>query len=323
MKQWSKALLSLALAMLIACSGLVAAADTAEPAFDSSGYMMVVAEPEAGAPSLVFYRGGKAVDAADLPWEESEHGQSIRLNGEDEYLSLPLETLALQRFTLSMWVYWDGNTDENGVVSADNQTLFSLAGGTRNAPTSITLSPAEAGEGEALAMQVHVRQPAAMDLRHDAALPAGSWQHVVMVFTNVEETTMEVSVFLNDESEPIMAGDMTATMADFQFTDLFVGKGPTADAGYFSGLIDDVCLYNRVLNANERAALYRAYVEQPETPLSSTPQANATTVAAMPLETDTSLPPIPPAVWIVGGAVLLAGAALMVYVNMYRRDDND
>ena len=88
----------------------------------------------------------------------------------------------------------------------------------------------------------------------NANVDLGIWQHWVATY---DPATLEARWYKNGvldrSSSGITLGDMTSTTA------LEVGHSQTW-GGFFSGLLDDISIYNRALSATEIQGLYRKYV---------------------------------------------------------------
>ncbi len=311
MKQWCKwmVLLASVLAML-GCSWTVAAQQPT--GFDTAGGMPIITEPGGADAAVVFCRENKDLTPAHIPWVDSEQGQAVRFNGEDAYFRLPAERLQLEDFTLSMWVNWDGPMDDNGVAAALNQRMFAAVGESRGTQY-ITLSPMDTLPNGAGVLRYYMNHPQAyVELTHpkNRSLVAKKWQHVVVVSRDDTITLYLNEVLLADEPSSIRT-------ADLQLKQLYFGKGVTAEGdGYFSGLMDNVYLYNRALTIEEIRAINRAQNPTSATSTTTTAPKTEPLVPEVPLTADTTLPPIPPVVWMVSGAVLALVAVLTVIANV-------
>ncbi len=311
MKRYAVMMLTL---VLVAVGGLTVAAEPTV-GFNEDGAMSLISEPNASEQTLVFCRGDEELTPEDIPWVDSERGKAVRFNGVDEYFRLPVETLELSEFTLSFWVNWDGPTAADGTPTAANQRIFSAIGPSRSTQY-VTLSPMETlPDGTAL-MRYYMNEPKAFfELNHPKrkALVANKWQHVVIV-----NRPGVVTVYVNELLLAEEPSEVTASALQLQ--QLFIGRGASAAGdGYYSGLMDNVYLFNRALTTEEVRRLNGQQTPNAFVPDSSTTHVEADTPAVpdVPLAADGTLPPIPPVVWIAAGAVLALGAVLTVAVNRH------
>ena len=89
-------------------------------------------------------------------------------------------------------------------------------------------------------------------LESDSVITDGQWHHIGLVY---DLAAMKRHLYLDGEQVAVdadFAGGVETTGA------LYIGAGPGLDAGnYFSGLVDDVRIYEKVLSKEEIAALAR------------------------------------------------------------------
>ena len=89
-------------------------------------------------------------------------------------------------------------------------------------------------------------------LESDLVITDGQWHHIGLVY---DLDTMKRHLYVDGAEVAVdadFAGGVQTTGA------LYIGAGPDLDAGsYFSGLIDDVRVYEKVLSQEEIAVLAR------------------------------------------------------------------
>lgn len=116
------------------------------------------------------------------------------------------------------------------------------------------------------------------------------------------------------------------SLAGMRPQQLYLGKGPALGGeGYFNGLMDNVYMYKKALNVDDINALVteqRPFEYISTAPLTTTTQPSGSeTTPDVQQQVDTSLPPIPPVVWIVSGVVAALIVVLIVTENIrYKKE---
>ncbi len=313
-KRWI-GIATLALALLVSFSGTAVLAEG--PAnFDENGSMPLITEPDGSATPLIFCRGNDDLTMDSVNWVDDGQGKAVRFNGVDEYFRIGYNHIQLTEFTLSMWVKWEGASQAEGGSVELNQRIFSARGAYRDRQF-ITFSPKETtADGTdvlRLRMQYEGSDWALVPSEADS-LEQNNWHHVAVMGDG-----RTLRLYLDGK---LVAEELTMmSLATMRPQQLYLGKGPTSGGdGYFNGLMDNVYLYNKVIDDE---ALNTLIEEQcPDELITTTPptttttQAVATETSPTIQQTDYSLPAIPPVVWIVTGVVAALIVTFIVVENV-------
>jgi hypothetical protein len=313
-KQFMRAVALLAVLLLLG-GGLTVFAE--RPAgYDADGCMPLITEPGGSAAPLIFCRGDRDLTIDEVAWVDGGQGKAVRFNGVDEYFRIGYNSLQLAEFTLTMWVKWEGASEAEGGSALLNQRIFS-ARGTYRDRQYITLSPMETTAEGSDGLRLHMRYESSdWDLHRPQAGPLSQdvWHHLAVV-ADGQKLSLYLDGVLLDEQLIMMS------LAGMRPQQLYLGKGPTYGGdGYFNGLMDNVYLYKTALDVDAIGGLIE---EQWPAELTTTTTAPTTavintdeTIPDIQQQTDYSLPPIPPIVWIVSGVVAALIAALIVTENI-------
>jgi len=174
---------------------------------------------------------------------DGTRGKVVSLDGTDDYVSLPSSAIAAGRseLTLSMWVKPDtwvsGDTLYDEYAEGAYWQFTLIYGGfcTRDSSTGTT-----GGRNNDISMP---------------SLSTGTWQHIAVTYS----TTAGEKVIYLDGSENTSSSTSIDTLTS---TRTGVGLGYACDGTYFDGMVDDLRLYNRVLNSTELALLAETSVTE-------------------------------------------------------------
>lgn len=319
MKKFLMRITVLTVALLLLGSGVTVYAE--RPAgYDAEGCMPLITEPGKSAKPLIFCRGDDDLAIDEVNWVDGGQGKAVRFNGVDEYFRIGYNSLQLGEFTLTMWVKWEGASEHDNGSGLLNQRIFS-ARGTYRDRQYITLSPMETTAEGSDALRLHMQYEGSdWELNRPQAGPLSQevWHHLAIVMDGQTLALYLDGVMLDEEL--IMMG-----LAQMRPQQLYLGKGPVLGGdGYFNGLMDNVYLYKKALTVDALGALYEE--QRPDelittAPTTGTTAQSGTDNASSVQQTDTSLPPIPPIVWIVTGVVAALIVALIVTENLrYARE---
>jgi hypothetical protein len=159
--------------------------------------------------------------------------KAISLNGSTDFVQLPYEIANHKALSVSTWVYWNGG--------ASWQRIFDFGNGTDQyaflTPCSgnNTLRFAAKNGGDEQQLDATV-------------LSKSRWVHVAL--------TMDASKVTLYVDGKLAATSTTMTVRPSDFTPIFnyIGRSQFSDP-LFNGFIDDFCVFNYVLSANEVARL--------------------------------------------------------------------
>ncbi len=311
---------ALAAALLLLGGGVTVLAE--RPAgYDAEGCMTLITEPGESAQPLIFCRGDDDLAIDEVNWVDGGQGKAVRFNGVDEYFRVAYNSLQLAEFTLTMWVKWEGESDVDGGSALLGQRIFS-ARGTYRDRQYITLSPMETTAEGSDGLRLHMRyEDSDWDLHRPQAGPLSQdvWHHLAVVLDG-QTLTLYLNGVMLDEELTMMS------LAQMRPQQLYLGKGPILGGdGYFNGLMDNVYLYKKALDVDAIGALFEE--QRPDELVATAPtsgtvaQSGVENIPGVQQQTDTSLPPIPPIVWIVTGVVTALIVALIITENLrYARE---
>lgn len=315
MKKILMRITALTAALLLLGSGVTVFAE--RPAgYDAEGCMPLITEPGESAQPLIFCRGDDdlAIDAVN--WIDGGQGKAVRFNGVDEYFRIAYDSLQLAEFTLAMWVKWEGESDAESGSALQGQRIFSVRSTYRDRQY-ITLSPMETTAEGSDGLRLHMRYEGSdWDLHRPQAGPLSQdvWHHLAVVLDG-QTLTLYLDGVMLDEELTMMS------LAQMRPQQLYLGKGPILGGdGYFNGLMDNVYLYKKALDVDAIGALIEE--QRPAELITTVPttgttaQSSAENISSVQQQTDTSLPLIPPIVWIVTGVVAALIVALIVTENL-------
>jgi hypothetical protein len=141
------------------------------------------------------------------------------------HVSSSISAPASTGFSISFWVN-NGASSFTGSIIYGN-FLFSM-----NGPDGFTILPGATNTAF-------------------VSFPQGTWTHIVGTYDDTTQSikTYKDGVFVQEAIKGSTAGGLSLTSLDF-------GQNAWPAAAYFSGALDDVRLYGRVLSASEVGQLY-------------------------------------------------------------------
>jgi hypothetical protein len=190
-------------------------------------------------------------------------GQGLQFDGVDDYINIgTLGSLGSQLnngFTYSAWIYRKSDVGQ-GLFSSrisSNYVLRIRANTDHNFGST-------AGR-----LAIMIRDDNVLVLRggsSSSVVPINTWTHII--FTLLPSTNT-IGIYVNGVSVPITYGTQQNPSAFINFTQALLGADQNLAPGqFYSGLIDDVRIYNRALTENEIKQLYNLG----EAKFSSTPK---------------------------------------------------
>ncbi|MFF5292763.1 arabinofuranosidase catalytic domain-containing protein [Paractinoplanes globisporus] len=196
---------------------------------------------------IVIDTGGRAESAtiADIPAGGASGpratgrlGNAVKLNGADEYVSLPTGIVSgLSDYTVSAWV--------NPASDDTWARVFDFGSG-----TAVNMFLTVNGGGNGLRFGITTNgNGAEQDLTGGGHLPLNTWSHVAVTLSGTTGT-----LYLNGAAVATSA-NMTLTPAALgATTQNWIGRSQYPDP-YLNGTVDDVNIYDHALSAAELAAL--------------------------------------------------------------------
>lgn len=154
--------------------------------------------------------------------------KALQLSG-SSYLQLPYEVASSDELTICAWVYWGGGTAW--------QRLFDFGNGTDQ---YFFLSPSNGSQ-----MRFAIKNGGSEQTLSAPRLVTNTWQHVAVTIGSAG-----VTIYINGEEETSSAA-ITIRPSDFRPSMNYVGRSQFAADPYFRGNIDDMCIFNYALSADE------------------------------------------------------------------------
>ena len=200
---------------------------------------------------------GNANDASGNGNDGSAHGTTLAMDrfgqansafsfdGVANYVAIPNNSSLnlTTSFTLSAWIYQNRSDPQNGYRIVDKCPA--------GQPSGWTFDTWDGATGHRLRLQG--AGPGSYNVSGSTAYSVMQWHHVVATVSGASG-----AVYLDGNLD----GTGNVGSLPSNSLDIFIGCGHTTDAWplaeYFSGLIDDVHIYNRALSAGEVQELYNS-----------------------------------------------------------------
>jgi len=168
-------------------------------------------------------------------------GGAIQFDGIDDYVSTPyIISPANGDFSVFAWI-------KGG---APGQVIISQADGIGTGETWLGITASDGNLMTGL-MPYQVGRTVIFPLESQSLITDGQWHHVGFIWDGSYRYLYVDGTEVAKDTNPI-------TLASLIFADggMYIGAGKTIEAGtFFSGLIDDVRIYDRALSAEQIAAL--------------------------------------------------------------------
>ena len=158
----------------------------------------------------------------------NDDSQALKLAG-SEYVQLPYEVAATDELTVCAWVYWNGGTAW--------QRLFDFGNGTDQ---YLFLSPSNGSQ-----MRFAIKNGGDEQTLSAPRLASNEWKHVAV---SIGATGTAIYV---DGEEVANSSAISIKPADLHPVVNYVGRSQFTSDPYFRGNIDDFCVYNYALSADE------------------------------------------------------------------------
>ncbi|MDS4028186.1 MAG: LamG-like jellyroll fold domain-containing protein [Candidatus Contendobacter sp.] len=173
-------------------------------------------------------------------------GQALSFNGSSNWVAIPdADSLDLTTsMTLEAWVY-----PKN---LADRRPILAKQGTTNGAPSrGFMLSAGDYSGSGKVETEVFKNESSSSSLISNTALNTSGWQHVALVYQYVADGTSKMTVYINGVASGSNNAAVGSLQKNAQPLDLGRYFYNSSYARYFNGLIDEVRVYNRALNASE------------------------------------------------------------------------
>lgn len=175
-------------------------------------------------------------------WVSGKRAQAVSFDGSDDYIQLPAQLIAIgNTFTFTAWIYFTGSL-------TTRYTVF----GQENAASAFMF---EVGQGPGSAGTGRVGSLYSGQVDADSVsgvLLVNTWTHIAYTKNGTGATS---TIYINGRSVGL-ATNIGLTYSNSSGTKA-IGRRSAASQ-VFSGSIDDVRLYNRVLTETEIKAIYMA-----------------------------------------------------------------
>jgi len=193
------------------------------------------------------YYGDTTGHAPELATDRfGDPNSAFSFDGVDDFIDVPFEPeLRLETpFSVAIWVNISQDISQGGLVIGKNASYQ----GHRNYSILIT-------SDHRVSFIYHQDAYTSIELAHDIPVDLEEWHHILVIHDNTEN-----KLYINNtlvQSNSVSNSNVLLTyLASPQ--NLAIGRhnynGP--DPGYFSGLLDDIHIYNRALSVTEIDSLY-------------------------------------------------------------------
>lgn len=168
-------------------------------------------------------------------WAAGKSGGAVSLDGTSGYVSLPSNVLAgVSDFTISAWVYLNGNTAWSRVFDFGNSTGNWMYLTTQNA----------SGQVEFATSTTYGYNKQAVD--GTAPLPTGKWTNVAVTFSNRLAT-----IYVNGVAVGSNANMDFPPYEIQQMTNMWIGRSQFSTDPYLNGKVDDFRIYRGAMPAGQ------------------------------------------------------------------------
>lgn len=163
---------------------------------------------------------------------------AMDFDGDDDYVSLGTDPgLNPQKaITISAWINMDTKNDYAGIVfrGNGNNTVFGMRVFTDSTISGIVRNSANSATAQAFS---------------PSAISTGKWEHIALTYDGLTATVYQNGIAGTPVSQSSGNGIRSASLATE------IGRDNYNSSRQFDGLIDDVRIYNRVLQKHEISAL--------------------------------------------------------------------
>jgi len=168
-------------------------------------------------------------------------GKALNLNGQDNYMEVPM-TINWPQLTVSAWFKPTDLTGAGGMgnprIICNSHTDIDNKGFQLRFDKGGVRGWVDVGNG-----QEHA------SVGWQKRLEIGKWYFYALTYNG-----SQVKAYLNGEL--LGSAPLTGNIADSKLP-INIGRNPVYNGDYFTGLVDEIRIYNRALSSQEIAALYR------------------------------------------------------------------
>ncbi len=208
-----------------------------------------------------------AVDGAILTTDRfGNTNKAYHFDGDDDFIQVPAHSSINNIWddggTIAFWLYLDSKEDWDRYFAKDQSN--GMSGGF----WSIHLHDV----GNYLQLEDHFSNYKGEWYTNQFSPDLGEWIHLAVVY-DASSTTNDVLFYVNGQLEnTIERRTPSGTRPDDSLKDLFIGgdNGQGVEH-FFNGKMDDIWIYNRILNADEIQALYGQASTNPKDIISNDP----------------------------------------------------
>ena len=195
-----------------------------------------------------FQDGNNGTTHGGLTYDSGEVAQAFSFNGSDSYVSFgnSVGNFGTSDFTVDFWMQSSSTRDEELIgkrTVCDNASFWAARLGHNGATQGVIL--------------VELDQDSSGTnynfLYSTKTVNDGNFHHIAVVRSGVS-----LSLYIDGALDGTSNGPGVANISNT--ADLIAGQGPCASSGsnYFTGLLDEIEVFNRALNSNEIAGIYQA-----------------------------------------------------------------
>jgi len=177
---------------------------------------------------------------ADATWAEGKLGNAVKLNGINDYVSLPAGILEnIEDFTIAAWVKLEATSTWSRIFDFGSGTGANMFLTPRSSADTLRFAITTSGAGGE--QQINSGQRLTKDV----------WQHIAVTRSG------DIAILYMDGVEVARNSNLTLKPSDLgPTTGNYIGKSQYEDP-YLKGLVDDFRIYSRALSASEIPALFQ------------------------------------------------------------------
>lgn len=194
---------------------------------------------------------GSFVKLSSNAYEPGVIGDALRFgSGAAEYVDFGNVESALDAYseiTVSVWVKSD-------IIGTDKGVLFAAAPDGSDNELGLRYDNSGSSGGGDDVIKMSISTDASVQSYESANfVQTTSWQHLLLTWRSGESLKLYINGVLDVPT--YTSGNISGTLG--QMSDFRIGQGTKDSSGSWDGLIDEVRIYNRVLNSSEIQQLYQ------------------------------------------------------------------